>query len=106
MGGSLYDGRYSSAQGAPPVTRDRAGLEAVLTVGRAVLKSEAISADDGGVSRLQLVDAHDDVGGILFGRPIVSIEDVVLAAAASYWPDPNAERESDSRSKSANSRRR
>ena len=31
---------------------------------------------------------------------------VVLAAAASYWPDPNAERESDSRSKSANSRRR
>ncbi len=51
VGGSLYDGRYSSAQGAPPVTRDRAGLEAVLTVGGAVVKSEVINADDGPVSR-------------------------------------------------------
>ena len=51
VGGSLYGGRYSSAQGIPAVTRNRAGLEAVLTLAAFGLKGEFISADDAVVSR-------------------------------------------------------
>jgi hypothetical protein len=51
VGGSLYDGRYSANQGAPPVTRDRAGLEGLLSLGRFTLKSEYIAAKDDQTSR-------------------------------------------------------
>jgi phosphate-selective porin len=51
VGGSIYSGRYSATEGTPPVTRDRAGLEAVLTVGRFLLKSEYISGKDAQVSK-------------------------------------------------------
>ncbi len=51
VGGSVYDGRYSPVQGAVPVTRNKAGLEAVLTVGALIVKSEFISAKDDVVSR-------------------------------------------------------
>lgn len=51
VGGSLYDGRYSSAQGLPAVTRNKAGLEAVLTMGGFGFKSEFISAKDDAVSK-------------------------------------------------------
>jgi phosphate-selective porin len=51
VGGSLYNGNYSATEGVPPVTRDRAGIEALLTVGRFSLKSEYISGKDGQVSK-------------------------------------------------------
>jgi phosphate-selective porin len=46
VGGSLYGGRYSATQGAPAVTRNKAGLEAVFTTGALCLKGEFISAKD------------------------------------------------------------
>lgn len=47
VGGSLYNGRHSPAEGTPPVTRDRVGLEAALNLGAFSLKSEYISGEDG-----------------------------------------------------------
>jgi phosphate-selective porin len=46
VGGSVYSGRYSPAQGEPEVTRDRAGLEALLTLGPAAFRSEYIAGKD------------------------------------------------------------
>ncbi len=51
IGGSLYDGRYSPAQGDPEVTRDRAGLEALLTLGAFSIRSEYIAGKDGFTSK-------------------------------------------------------
>jgi phosphate-selective porin len=51
VGGSLYNGRYSPTEGTPPVTRDRAGLEATLSLGAFSLKSEYISGKDDQTSR-------------------------------------------------------
>jgi len=51
IGGSVYKGRYNSAQGDPEVTRDRAGLEALLTLGSFSFRSEYIAGKDGLVSR-------------------------------------------------------
>jgi phosphate-selective porin len=51
VGGSIYDGRHSTAQGAPEINRDRFGLEALLMLGPAVVKSEYISAKDDRLSR-------------------------------------------------------
>jgi phosphate-selective porin len=51
VGGSIYNGRDSATEGVPPVTRDRAGIEALLTVGRFSLKSEYISGKDDQVSK-------------------------------------------------------
>jgi phosphate-selective porin len=51
VGGSVYDGRHNPTQGVPPVTRDRVGLEAALTLGAFSLKSEYISGKDDRVSK-------------------------------------------------------
>jgi phosphate-selective porin len=51
VGGSFYDGRYSATQDAPVVTRNKAGLEAALTLGALCLKSEFISAKDDRTSK-------------------------------------------------------
>ena len=51
VGGSLYGGKYSAIQGATPVRRNKAGLEGLLTLGAACLKSEFISAEDDRTSR-------------------------------------------------------
>jgi phosphate-selective porin len=51
VGGSLYGGRYSSAQGVPASTRNRAGLEAVYSWRKLCLKAEFISAEDGLTSK-------------------------------------------------------
>lgn len=51
VGGSVYDGRYSSTQGAAAVTRNKAGLEAMLTVGGLCVKGEFIGAKDDRISK-------------------------------------------------------
>jgi phosphate-selective porin len=51
VGGSLYGGKYSATQGATPVTRNKAGLEGILTLGEFCLKSEFISAKDDQTSK-------------------------------------------------------
>lgn len=51
VGGSVYDGRNSPAQGIPSVTRDRTGLEAALTLGSFSLRSEYISGKDDQISK-------------------------------------------------------
>lgn len=51
FGGSLYNGRHSAAPGAPAVTRDRAGLEALLSYKEFTLRAEYISGKDGLVSK-------------------------------------------------------
>jgi hypothetical protein len=51
VGGSVYNGHHSAVQGAPPVTRNKAGLEGMLTLGAFCLKSEYISAEDDQTSR-------------------------------------------------------
>jgi phosphate-selective porin len=51
FGGSVYNGRYNETEGAPEVTRNRAGLEATLSLGEFSLKSEYISGKDDQVSK-------------------------------------------------------
>lgn len=51
VGGSVYNGRYSPAQGDPEVRRDRAGLEALLILGPFSFRSEYIAGKDGPISR-------------------------------------------------------
>ncbi len=51
LGASLYRGLYSPAAGTPAVTRDRTGLDASVSVGRAALKGEAIWAVDEAVEK-------------------------------------------------------
>lgn len=51
FGGSIYNGRYSRTEGTPDVTRDRAGLEATLSLGEFSLKSEYISGKDDQTSK-------------------------------------------------------
>ena len=51
VGGSIYDGRYSAKDGDPVVVRDRAGLQATLTVGEFSLIGEYISGKDGDVPK-------------------------------------------------------
>lgn len=51
VGGSLYGGKYSATQGATLVTRNKAGLESVLTLGAFCLKSELITAKDDRTSK-------------------------------------------------------
>jgi phosphate-selective porin len=46
VGGSVYRGRYSAALGDPEVTRDRAGLEGLLTLGPFSFRSEYIAGKD------------------------------------------------------------
>ncbi len=51
VGGSLYSGHHSQNETAPLVARDRAGLEAALTLGEFYLKGEYIAGKDGQTSR-------------------------------------------------------
>jgi phosphate-selective porin OprO/OprP len=51
LGASLYDGRYSAAAGAAPVTRDRTGFEASWATPTLSLKAELIRAVDAAVHK-------------------------------------------------------
>jgi len=51
VGGSLYEGGYSAKEGDPAVNRDRAGLQATLTISRFILTSEYIWGEDDQISK-------------------------------------------------------
>jgi len=51
LAGAFYEGRYSSAAGADPVTRDRAGLELLFNYSSFSVKGEFIHAKDNKTSK-------------------------------------------------------
>lgn len=51
VGGSVYKGSYSAKEGDPAVARDRAGLQATLTVGQFSLTGEYIAGKDGDIPK-------------------------------------------------------
>jgi len=71
LGGSLYRGLYNAATRTPATTRDRTGLDAVVSLGRATLKGEIIWAVD---------DATDKFGWFVRGTYFLLLKKLQIAA--------------------------
>jgi hypothetical protein len=71
FGASLYRGLYSAAAGTPATTRDRTGLDAAVSFGRATLKGEVIWAVD---------EATDKFGWFVRGAVFVLPKKLQIAA--------------------------